>query len=304
VTIQLGILLALVCAFVSNLGFFFKHRGACECAKVDIRHPFRTARHLYSSKWFAIGMAIATSAWVFHVAALAMAPISVVQVVLAGGVVMIGIMAQRLFGVVVGNRQWWGLAITCLGLILLAITFPHSSESAHSSFSTPAMIAFEAGLFGVGGLLIMGPRVGAPAHHHGVMLGAAAGVLFGVSDVAIKALTGIAGHDGIVGIATSPWLFVTIGASVAAFFSSARGLQDGDAVSVIAITGTAANITTVAAGIIVFGDPLPGTTLGIVLQAVAFLLVIVASAMTPAPKAPAEGAAPARGRALPAGAAA
>jgi drug/metabolite transporter (DMT)-like permease len=292
-TIQLGILLALVCAFVSNLGFFFKHRGACECTKVDIRHPFKTTKNLYGSKWFAIGMAIATSAWVFHVAALAMAPISVVQVVLAGGVVMIGVMAQRLFGVVVGNRQWWGLALTCLGLILLAVTFPHATESAHSNFNMGAMIAFEAGLFGIGGLLIMGRHVGAPAHHHGVMLGAAAGVLFGVSDVSIKALTGIAGHAGLMGIATSPWLFVTVAASIAAFFASARGLQDGDAVSVIAITGTAANVTTVAAGIIVFGDPLPGTTLGIVLQAVAFLLVIVASALTPSPSAKGEAAGPA-----------
>src|SRR3954467_13848083 len=186
-TIPLGILLALVCAFVSNLGFFFKHRGACECAKVDIRRPFRTAKNLYSSKWFAIGMAIATSAWIFHVAALALAPISVVQVVLAGGVVMIGIMAQRLFGVEVGNKQWWGLALTCLGLILLAITFPHSTEGSHSNFNTPAMIAFEAGLFGIGGLLIMGPRVGAPAHHHGVMLGAAARDPFGGSAAASKA---------------------------------------------------------------------------------------------------------------------
>jgi multidrug transporter EmrE-like cation transporter len=290
-TIQLGILLALVCAFVSNLGFFFKHRGACECEmKVDIRHPFKTTKKLYSSKWFAVGMAIATSAWIFHVAALAMAPISVVQVVLAGGVVMIGVMAQRLFGVEVGNRQWWGLALTCLGLILLAVTFPHAGDSAHSNFNAPAMIAFEAGLFFIGGLLVMGPRVGAPAHHHGAMLGAAAGVLFGVSDVAIKALTGIGGAHGVLGVVESPWLFVTISASVAAFFASARGLQDGDAVSVIAITGTAANITTVAAGIIVFGDPLPGTTLGIVLQAVAFLLVIVASAMTPSPSAKGEAA--------------
>jgi multidrug transporter EmrE-like cation transporter len=301
VTIQLGILLALICAFVSNLGFFFKHRGACECAKVDVRHPFKTARNLYSSKWFAIGMAIATSAWIFHVAALAVAPISVVQVVLAGGVVMIGVMAQRLFGVEVGNRQWWGLALTCLGLVLLAATFPHSNDS-HSNFNTPAMIAFEAGLFGIGGLLIMGPRVGAPAHHHGVMLGAAAGVLFGVSDVAIKALTGIAGDEGILAIAASPWLYVTLAASVAAFFSSARGLQEGEAVSVIAITGTAANVTTVAAGIIVFGDPLPGSTLGIVLQGVAFVLVIVASAMTPVPRA-ANGAV-AGGHGLPASAAA
>jgi multidrug transporter EmrE-like cation transporter len=293
-TIQLGILLALLCAFVSNLGFFFKHRGACECAKVDIRHPLRTARNLYSSKWFAIGMGIATSAWIFHVAALAMAPISVVQVVLAGGVVMIGVMADRLFGVSVGNRQWWGLALTCLGLILLAVTFPASHhDGAHSTFSVPAMIAFEAGLFGIGGLLIMGPRVGAPAEHHGVMLGAAAGVLFGVSDVAIKALTGIAGAHGLFEVLMSPWLAVTVAASVVAFFSSARGLQDGDAVSVIAITGTAANITTVAAGIIVFGDPLPGSTVGVVLQGFAFLLVIVASALTPVPRAAGTAAAPA-----------
>jgi multidrug transporter EmrE-like cation transporter len=284
-TIQLGIFLALVCAFVSNLGFFFKHRGACECAKVDIRHPLKTVKNLYSSKWFALGMGIATSAWIFHVAALAVAPISVVQIVLAGGVVMIGVMADRLFGVSVGNRQWWGLALTCLGLVLLAVTFPTSHEGAHSSFSLPAMVAFEAGLFGVGGLLIMGPRVGAPVEHHGVMLGAAAGVLFGVSDVAIKALTGIVGHEGVLGLVASPWLFVTISASVAAFFSSARGLQDGDAVPVIAITGTAANVTTVAAGIIVFGDPLPGSTVGIVLQGLAFLLVLVASALTPAPRA-------------------
>src|SRR3954447_26068404 len=143
-TLQIGILLALACAFVSNLGFFFKHRGACEAAKVDIRHPLRSAKSLFSSKWFAIGMVVATSAWVFHVAALAVAPISVVQVVLAAGVVLIGVMADRLFGVSVGNRQWWGLALTCLGLILLAITFPHTGDSAHSSFSLPAMISFEA----------------------------------------------------------------------------------------------------------------------------------------------------------------
>jgi hypothetical protein len=281
-TMQLGILLALACAFVSNLAFFFKHRGACQAAKVDIRHPVRSGRSLFASKWFAIGMLVAASAWIFHVAAMTVAPLSVVQVVLAGGVVLVGVMADRIFGFEVGNRQWWGLALTAAGLVLLAVTFPgHDGASAH--FSTPAMIAFEGALFGIGGLLIMGPRVGAPAEHHGIMLGAAAGVLFGVSDVSIKALTGLG--EGPLGVLMSPWLVVTIAASVVAFFASARGLQDGEAVPVIAITGTAANITTIAGGIIVFGDPLPGTTLGIVLQAIAFVLVITASALTPAPRA-------------------
>jgi multidrug transporter EmrE-like cation transporter len=280
-TLQLGILLALVCAFATNLAFFYKHRGACAAPPVDIRHPLKTAKALWSSKWFAIGMCVAIFAWAFHVAALALAPMSVVKAVLAGGVVLLAIMAERLFGFEVGRRQWLGLGFTAVGLVLLGITLP-ATHGANSSFSTAGMIAFEAGLLGVGGLLILGPRVGAPVEHHGVMLGAAAGILFGVSDVAIKAMTGLLGNGGILAI-VGPWLAVCILASVAAFYASARGLQDGDAVPVIAVTGAAANITGIAGGIIVFGDPLPGHAWGIVLQALAFIMVIAASALTPAP---------------------
>src|SRR4029078_2240792 len=109
-----------------------------------------------------------------------------------------------------------------------------------------------------GALLILGPRAGAPAEHHGVMLAAAAGILFGVCNVAVKALSGMVGHHGVLALA-SPSLLVAAVASAAAFYASARSLQDGDAVEVIAITGTAANIAGIAGGIIVLRDPLRGT---------------------------------------------
>ena len=280
-TLHLGILLALLCAFASNLGFFFKHRGACKAIRVDIRHPLRTAKSLWCSKWFAIGMAVGGGGWALHVAAISLAPLSVVQVVLSGGVVLIAVMADRLFGFEVGRRQWIGLAFTAVGLILLGLTMPQPHGS-HSAFSLASMVAFEGALFGVGGLLILGPRAGAPAHHHGVMLAAASGILFGVCNVAVKALTGLVGHEGVLGLA-SPWLLVAAAGSVTAFYASAKSLQDGEAVAVIAITGTAANIACIAGGIIVFGDPMPGTVLGIVLQSLAFVLVVIASALTPAP---------------------
>jgi hypothetical protein len=281
-TLELGILLALLCAFVANLGFFYKHRGACSVAKVDVRHPLRSARQLYSSGWFALGMAIATGSWGLHVAALALAPMSMVQVALAAGVVFIAVMAERMFGFHVGPRQWWGLALTAAGLALLALTLP-AAHGAHARFSDVAMVSFEAGLFGVGGLLIMGPRMGGPVEHHGVMLGAASGVLFGVSDTSIKALTGIVHFHGALGVLLSPWLLVAVLASIVAFYASARGLQDGEPVPVIAVTGTAANIAGIAGGILVFGDPMPGTALGIVMQSLAFVMVVVASALMPAP---------------------
>jgi hypothetical protein len=281
-TMDLGILLALACAFVANLGFFYKYKGANSVPKVQVLHPLRSAKALYSSKWFALGMLIATGSWGLHVAALALAPMSVIQVSLAAGVVFIAVMAERMFGFRVGRRQWVGLSLTAAGLVLLGITLP-AMHGPHSHFSEAAMVSFEAGLFGIGGLLLMGPRMGGPVEHHGMMLGAASGVLFGVSDTAIKALTGITAAHGFVGLLFSPWLAVAVLASIVAFYASARGLQDGEAVPVIAVTGTAANIAGIAGGIVVFGDPMAASPLGVVLQAVAFVLVIVAAALMPAP---------------------
>jgi multidrug transporter EmrE-like cation transporter len=279
----IGILLALACALSTNVGFLFKHRGACAAPAVDMRRPLRSARSLFRSRFFAIGMLIASVAWIFHVAAMAVAPLDLVQAVLAGGVVMLAIMAERVFGLRIGRRQWIGLGLTAGGLMLLGFTLP-AQHGAHSRFSVPGMIAFEAGLLVVGTLLIMGPRIGAPKEHHGFMLGAAAGILFGVSDVAIKAISGLVGADGVLGLLT-PWMLVAIVASIAAFYASAKGLQDGDAVPVIAITGTAANISGIVGGILVFGDPLSGNPLMLVAECFAFALVLVAAWLTPSPRA-------------------
>ena len=275
----LGILLALGCAFATQLGFLYKHRGANEAPSVDIRRPLRSGASLFRSRWFAIGMGIAAGAWLLHVAALVFAPLSVVQAVLSTGVVMLAVMADRIFGFTIGRRQWAGVGMTAIGLVLLVVTLPAASGS-HSAYSLAGMISFEVGMLAIGALLISAPRLGAPVHHHGIMLGAAAGTLFGVSDVAIKALTGV---GGFAEFALSPWLAVCILASVVAFYASARGMQQCEAVPVIAATSTAANVSCILGGIVVFGDPMPSDTLGIIVQAVAFTLVCIAALLTPPP---------------------
>lgn len=281
-TLFFGISLALLCALATNVGFLYKHRGARSVAPVDVRHPWQSAKALFGSKLFAIGWAIATGAWLFHVAAMSMVPLSLVQAVLAGGVVLLAVMAERLFGLRIGRRQWIGLALTGIGLVLLGFTLPvaHGSDS---RFSLPGMISFEAGLIAGGTLLIMGPRIGAPREHHGFMLGAAAGILFGVSDIAIKAISGLIGAHGVLLGLLSPWTLVALAASVIAFYASAKGLQDGEAVPVIAVTGTAANLSGIVGGIIVFGDPLSGNPVSLIVECVAFLLVLLAAWLMPAP---------------------
>jgi drug/metabolite transporter (DMT)-like permease len=278
--LQLGIALALLCALTTNLGFLLKHRGAVAAPAVNLRRPWASSVALFRSKWFAIGMLVAVGAWVFHVGAMALAPLSVVQAVISGGLVFLTLLAERWFGCNVGLRQWVGVACTALGLALLAVTLP-SGES--HGYSVAAMIAFEASLLAVGAFLVFTPRFGAHHQHAGALLGVAAGILFGVSDVAIKAMTeGIAATGPIDGL-LAPWLVTCVLASVLAFFASARGLQKGEAVPVITMTSAAANVSCISGGILVFGDPLPGDALGIVLQCIAFLLVIGAAALMPAP---------------------
>ena len=198
-------------------------------------------------------MAVALFAWLLHVAALAFAPLSVVQAVLSTGVVILAVLADRLFGFEVARRQWLGVGLTAVGLVLLV---RHAARALR--------LALEL-LAGRDDRLRVGAARGRRAADQparawaprtittAIMLGAAAGVLFGVSDVAIKALTGV-GRPA-TSLLVSPWLAVAALASVVAFYASARGLQDGEAVPVIASTSTAANVSCIVGGIVVFGDP-------------------------------------------------
>jgi hypothetical protein len=66
--LELGILLALACAFVANLGFFYKYRGANAVPKVELRHPLRSVQGAVLLEVVPLGMIIATASWGLHVA--------------------------------------------------------------------------------------------------------------------------------------------------------------------------------------------------------------------------------------------
>src|SRR3954447_524181 len=214
--LTVGIVLALTCAVVTQLGFLCKHRGANRAPDVDLRRPVRSAGALFRSHWFALGMAVGAGALALHVVALAIAPLSLVQAVLSTGVVILAVLGDRWFGCSVGPRQWAGAGLTAGGLLLLVATLP-APEHAGAVFTVPALVAFEAGMLAVGTLLIAAPRLGTPSHHHGAVLGASAGTLMGVSDVAIKALTG---ESGLWAVLASPWLPIAVLAGALAFLAS------------------------------------------------------------------------------------
>jgi hypothetical protein len=148
------------------------------------------------------------------------------------------------------------------------------------------MLAWESALVGIGTLLIVMHRNQRHDSRKGILLGIAAGLLFTVSHVAVKAATG----NVEVGVLhAAPFVLVALMAGISAFFASARSLQIGEGVAVIAVTSIASNASAIPAGIVVFGDPL-GTGAGtIALRCLAFVLVVVAATLIPGPTRAGEG---------------
>jgi drug/metabolite transporter (DMT)-like permease len=274
-SVEVGLGLALLTAFGSVAGFLYKFRGAREAPSVELRHPWRSTVELFRSPMYSLGIAIALGSWFFHVGALALAPISLVQSVIAGGLVLLTVVADHLFGIRVTRREWIGVGLTAAGLAFLAATLSGDAGSAHSHY-VPGTLAIFLGVVGAVGLALA-IRPSRPA-----FLAVSAGLLWATSDTSIKALSSHLGTLGL-GVAIHPLAFVILVASLVGLLISARSLQLGDAVPMIALTSAAANLTTIAAGPIVFGEPMPSSQLGVVVRLVAFALVIVAAALTPPP---------------------
>jgi hypothetical protein len=72
-------------------------------------------------------------------------------------------------------------------------------------------------------------------------------------------------------------------AGVIAFYASARSLQIGDGVEVIALTSVTANLIAIFGGIIVFHDPIGSGPVEIGARFLAFCFVIAGAALMPPP---------------------
>ena len=269
-------MLALLTAFGSVAGFLYKFRGARAAPQVELRRPIRSTILLFRSPVYLLGIAIGMSSWLVHVGALALAPISLAQATVAGGLVLLTVAADRLFGIEVTRREWIGVTLTAAGLAVLAATLEGDARSAHSHYAVGTLTVFLLATAG-GGLLLT-----ALLSRRASALAVAAGLEWAASDTSIKALSGHLDTLG-VGVLVHPLSAVIFLASMVGLLISARSLQLGEAVPVIALTSAAANLTTIAAGPVVFSEPLPAGQVALVLRVLAFALVVIAAALTPPP---------------------
>ena len=276
---ELGLILALGCALVSGVSLLCKHRGANHAPDVVFSSPLRSASALFRQGWWTMGFGLASLAWCLHMAALSMAPLSLVQSVIAGGLALIAVPARRWFGVSIGPRELMGLGLSAAGLGLLALTAGHGTD-AGSTFSGPAMLAFEGTAVAAGAALMWSanhPRCAARLDWF--VLAAAAGLLLGVANVALKTLA-----ETVPGSPTnvvSPLTLVAVIGGVGTFLAFARALQLGNPVAVIVVSSATTTLAAIVGGILVYGDPLGSDPGAIIVRSSAFIAIVAAAALLP-----------------------
>src|SRR4051812_49546810 len=119
---------------MSVVGFFLNPAGAVAAPAVEWRRPWASTVALFKVPVYTLGCVVATTSWGFHVGALALAPISVVQAVIAGSLVMVTVVGDRLFGQSVSRREWITVGLTAAGLAFLAATLEGTTDSAHANY--------------------------------------------------------------------------------------------------------------------------------------------------------------------------
>lgn len=245
-----GLALALASAVALNWGFFAQHGAASELPPLTLRRPVASLLSLLRDLSWLLGFLAGVGGWVLYVAALALAPLSLVQAASAGGIAVLALLVQR-SGKAVSRREWTGVAIAGAGLGLLALSLAGGTAAAQAP--SPGLLALWLGgsaavaaLAAAGGARLAG----------GAGLGLAAGMLYAAGDIATKAMTFGGG-----------WLWLIplmLAFQAGGFVLLQLGFQRGGALATAGVATLVLNSVPIAAGVVLYHEHLPSGVLGVV----------------------------------------
>jgi hypothetical protein len=261
-----GLVLALVSATAINWGYLLMHQAASALPPLSLRHPIRSIRGLFSVPRWVIGFLAGVVGWVFYVAALKLAPLSLVQAASAGGIGVLALLVARTTHVPLSRREFWGVVTAMIGLVLLGLSLTGHTDSGGPG-STVA-IGLWILVSGAAAALVAGP--GSRFLASGAGLGAAAGIMYAAGDVGTKAAV------------FGGWRFLFVPVLLAChgtgFVALQFGFQRGGALATAGVATVLTNALPIVAGTVLFSEGIPSGAAGVA-RVGAFAAVVVGAAL-------------------------
>jgi len=251
VQIALALAITVVSACCLDLGYLLQHNVAAKVPALSLRRPVASLRSLLGNRFWLAGIGVEAVGWLLYVAALALAPLSLVQATAAGGIGILAIMVSRFTRVPLTTKERIGAGVSVAGLALLGVSLlgDHRAGAAAGYLWIGIWLVASvlAAVLCVG---LLGRLIGAaPAW------GIAAGILFAAGDVSTK--MAVAGGSRNIAFLVCLVVFYVVGTGVLQ-----AGFQRGSALTTAGLATLMTNALPIAAGMTVFREPLPAGWIG------------------------------------------
>jgi len=271
ISTAVAIVLAALSTTITSLAYLREHDAAAALPVLSMRRPLHSLRLLLSDRSWLVGFAMETSGFLLYAGALALAELSLVQSINAGGIGVLAYVSARMGHRRLGKRELTGVLLSVLGLLALAISLVGGS-SAGGHGSTDAILVW-LGASAAGALLIL--LLGRALIGAAVAAGIAGGIFFSIGDISTKLVTQGGVRTGFLITLILGYLLGTVLLQV--------GYQAGGALTVAGLATLLTNALPIAAGTIVLEEPVPSGVYG-GLRILAFAAVVVGGVLLASPE--------------------
>lgn len=258
-----GLVLALISATLINLGFLIQHRSLSAMTGHDGSGSIRMLRASIRDPMWLGGQVTGWAGFAVQIAAVALAPLALVQAFAAGGLVLSVPLASGIFGYPITRRQATAIVAIAIALGVLGVGIvPGHEHYAPLALGVGVVVAL-----GLGSSLALARNPSADA--------VAAGVFYGVADASIKATT-LSVHAGQP-YRAGVWALLAGLGTFLGFIAFQRALRHGHAVNGISLMTATATLAGVVFGVGLFGEHLgsdPATS-AVAVAAIAVVLACV-----------------------------
>jgi hypothetical protein len=263
--LSLGLLLAFVSAIAVNWAYSREHDAAATMPRFSPRRPLQFVSLLLGDRRWLTGFATETAGWLVYVAALRLAPISLVQAVCASGIAFLALASAHGHPRALARHEQLAVVIAVSGLVLLALSLVNTQQSDHVPDWRAVLLWLGASSAAAAALALLGAGLARAS-----ALGLAAGLLFAGGDISAKLVV----YGGT-------WLLASLALIVCYALGTSvlqGAFQHGDALTGAGLATLATNAVPIAAGFVVFGEELPHGLKG-AFQLAAFAALIASAVL-------------------------
>jgi hypothetical protein len=266
----IALVVALAATGLTNVAYLREHDAAAALPTLSLRRPLHSIEALLTDRSWLVGFALESGGFALYVAALALAPLTLVQSVSAGGIGILAYASARLSRRGLGRYELAGVLLSMLGLLALAVSLAGGSGEGAGGSTAKILLWLAAAAGAAAVVLALGRRFGAFAVAEGI----AGGLFFSIGDISVKVAT-----QG--GARAAFAIGVIVGYSLGTAFLQ-LGYQKGGALTVAGLATLLTNALPIAAGNVVLGEPVPGGVFG-GLRIVAFATVTLGAILLARP---------------------